>query len=75
MVFAAGNFKMTEMIKNGFVMNILCCGVLFGMSVTYGEYLFEFSDYESALDESSAESFMDLGASQFIQHNIINGLV
>jgi di/tricarboxylate transporter len=52
LVFAAGNFKTHEMMKNGFFMNVLCIAVLFVNTITYGDYLFDFHGYEYVSENS-----------------------
>ncbi|KAG1683208.1 Solute carrier family 13 member 5 [Nymphon striatum] len=44
-VFEAGKMKIKDMAKTGFVMNLLCIGVINLMMNTYGDYMFNFKGF------------------------------
>jgi len=47
-IFSTGNFTTAEMLRNGLFLNIICIVVLYLNTITYGEWLFKFSDYSYA---------------------------
>jgi len=44
-VYAAGNMKVSDMIKAGLFMNCACILVLYATTNIYGNLFFNFSDY------------------------------
>ncbi|CAL8123565.1 unnamed protein product [Orchesella dallaii] len=45
-VFAAGDFSIWEMITNGYILNAICVLVFYINTLTFGEYLFDYSTFE-----------------------------
>lgn len=50
-IFATGELRMREMLVNGLFLNIVCNMVLYFFILTYGEFIFKFSEFERYADQ------------------------